>query len=184
MAPSGAGAAAPPCIVDASVLLNLGPVRGLHVLLENGRYHWKVTPIVRGEVKHAESRMALERGILDGRIGIAELDTDSPREVALWGEWSRQLDPGEAEAVTLAIARGWLVAIEDRKGQRVLNEQLGAGRWINCANLLLDAVADDRMSMAAADELFGKLSCYPGYQRKGASSLRALVEGRSRDRMP
>ena len=164
----------PPCVVDASVLLNLGPVRGVAVLTENVRYAWKVTPIVRGEVRHPETRMALERAILDGRVELAEIDSASEREMVLWAEWSRQLDAGEAEAVTLAIARGWLVAIEDRKGQRVLNARLGAGRWINCANLLIDAVEDQRLSLAEGDEIFRRLSCYPGYERRGVPSLKAL----------
>lgn len=144
------------------------------MLTESARYAWKVTPIVRGEVKHADTRLSLERAILDGRIELVEIDTTAEREMALWAEWSQQLDAGEAEAVVLASSREWLVAIEDRKGQRVLNEQRGKGKWINCANLFLDAVADGRLSLAEADELFRKLSCYPGYQRKGMVSLRGL----------
>jgi predicted nucleic acid-binding protein len=148
----------------------------MHVLTDNRRYAWKVTPIVRGEVKHADTRMALERAILEGRIDLAEIGTDSETEIALWGKWSQQLDAGEAEAVVLAISRNWLVAIEDRKGQRVLSSELGPGRWINCANLLLDAVAEGRLSIAEADDIFRKLSCYPGYQRRGISSLRDLLK--------
>lgn len=143
------------------------------MIVENTRYAWKVTPIVRGEVRHAETRQALEMAILDGRIELVEIDTTSAVEMDAWAERSRQLDAGEAETIALALSRGWVVAIEDRKGQRVVRE--AGGRWINCANLLLDAVADGRLSLTEADEMFARLSCYSGYRRRGVSSLRQLT---------
>lgn len=162
------------CAVDASVLLNLGGARGFDVLTDNVRYAWKITPIVRGEVRHPETRRALEVAIVDGKIELVEIDAASPVEMDAWAERSRGLDAGEAETIALALMRGWVVAIEDRKGQRVVRE--AGGRWINCANLLLDAIADGRLTMLEADEMFRRLSCYSGYERKGVKSLQQLRE--------
>lgn len=163
-----------PCVVDSSVVLNLCGARALPILVENLRYDWKVTPLVRGEVRNAECRMALERAIIESRLQLMEIDTTSADETRLWGEWSTRLDAGEAETLVLAVARGWLIAVEDRKAQRAMDQSVGTGRWINCANVLLDGVDDGRVSLAEADEAFSKLSCFSGYRKRGVTSLRDL----------
>src|SRR5690606_13666348 len=91
-----------------------------------------------------------------------------------WAKWSTLVDPGEAEAIAIAVSRNWLVALEDRKAQRALNRIAGAGRWINCVNLLLDAVDDDLLLEADADTIFRGLDCYGGYEKRGARVLRDL----------
>lgn len=144
------------------------------MLIENTRYEWKATPLVRGEVRNAECRMSLERAIIEGRVQVVEIDTSSERETVLWAEWSERLDAGEAESVALAIARGWHVALEDRKGQRAIDGAMGERKWINCANVLLDAIGDGRLSQGEADDVFSMLSCFSGYQRKGVTSLKDL----------
>jgi len=48
-------------------------------------------------------------------------------------------------------SRGWLIALEDRKDQRIATDE--GAKWINCANVLLDAVDDGRLSVAQADEI-------------------------------
>jgi len=162
------------CVVDASVILNLTPIRGLSVLLDSKRYFWKITPIARREVENAEARRQLEVAIVSGQIAVEELDLSVEVEADLLAHWSEELDAGEAEAVALAVARGWRVALEDRKGQRLMNEQLGHGRWVNCADLLLHAVDDKRLTLTEAEDLFVRLSCYGGYSRRGVATLADL----------
>jgi predicted nucleic acid-binding protein len=160
------------------MFLNLGPVRGLPALLDNDRFAWKVTPIVRDEVKHPESRSILERAILDGTIDLVEIDTSLETEGALLARLSQKLDAGEAESLALAIARSWQIALEDRKGQRIAVEE--GAHWINSADVLLDAIDDDRLSEDQADALFSRLSCYPGYRKRGINRLSDLGRKRSR----
>ena len=161
-----------PCVLDASIFLNLGPIRGMPALFENNRYAWKVTPIVRDEVKHPESRSILERSILDGSVELVELDTTSEAEGGLFARLSQDLDAGEAEGLALASSRKWSIALEDRKGQRIALAEGVA--WINCADILLDAIDDKRLSLSQADDLFGRLSCHLGYRKRGVISLKDL----------
>jgi predicted nucleic acid-binding protein len=162
------------CVLDASVILNFGAVRGLHVLIDNERYEWRITPLVRGEVRHAESRSTVERAIIEGRIALVELDLSVEREAELWSSWSQRVDAGEAEAIALAEAHDWLVATDDRKAQRDMDEMPGGGRWINSANILLDAVDDDRMAEGDANDFFVRLSSYAGYAKRGITTLSKL----------
>ena len=80
----------------------------------------------------------------------------------------------------MALSRGWRVALEDLHAQRQLDARSGRGRWINCANVLLDAVTDNRLALADADAVFRTLNCYAGYQKRGVSSLAHLRANRKR----
>ena len=157
------------CVVDASIFLNLGPVRGLPVLFESKAFQWKLTPIVRSEVRHPESRSILERALLDGTLELVELDTTSEAEMKQLARYSTVLDAGEAEALALAVARSWSIALEDRKAQRIATE---AGvKWVNCANILLAAIREGQLSVEQADDLFTRLSCYASYRKRAVNNL-------------
>ena len=162
------------CVIDTSLILTLAAAESLELMFSRSRYRWHITPLVRGELTRRETRMEVDRSITQGRLHVAELDTLAEDELRLWGEWSRRVDAGEAEAIAIALSRDWLVGLEDRRAQRVLDRVAGAGHWINAANLLLDAVNDRVLSLVEADAVFCALDCYPGYRKRGVASLADL----------
>lgn len=103
---------------------------------------------------------------------MVEIDTSSETEGGLLARLAQVPDASEAEGLALALSRKWSIALEDRKGQRIAIDE-GAD-WINCADVLLDAIDDGRLSVAQADEIFERLSCYRGYKKRGANSLKDL----------
>jgi predicted nucleic acid-binding protein len=162
------------CVLDTSLLLALSTTGQLHIFLSNSRYEWVITPLVRGELIRRESRDVVDRAISGGDVKLAEIDTTSERELRIWSKWSSLVDPGEAEAIALAQTRGWLVGLEDRQAQRALDRDVGRGHWINGVNVLLNAIEDGVLSAPDAELLFQKLDSYPGYVKRGATTLSAV----------
>lgn len=126
-------------------------------------------------MKRKETREPIENAIASGTLRIAEIDTTNPAELAAWLQWEGLVDLGEAEAIALSLVRGWKIAIEDRQAQRALDRNAGQGKWINTTNLLIDAVHDARLTVAAADQIFRKLDCYPGYAKRRIKSISSLL---------
>jgi hypothetical protein len=162
-------------VADASLLLSLGEASALHRLWEDPGRIWHVTPIARSEVRKDPTRSELSRALLSGRLAMAELDTDSEEELRLFAHWSDLVDAGEAEAIAVVLARGWVVGLEDLFAQRCVTREAGAEHWVNAATLLLSATRDGRMSMSDADAVFVRLDCYSGYRKRGIRSLRDLT---------
>jgi hypothetical protein len=159
------------------VLLALGKAGCLDVLRQCPGFHWHIGPIARGELKSAETRDPVESMILEGVIAPTDLDSDDSRATALFAEWCAVVDPGEAESIAIGLSRDWGVALEDRAAQRHLDSDSGPGRWINCADVLIDAVKGGRMSLAEADAMFRRLDVYSGYATRGVTSLRQVAPG-------
>lgn len=162
-------------VADASLILSLGEASALHLLWGDRDQIWHVTPIARSEVKRDPTRSELSDAILSGHLATAELDTDSEEELRLFAHWSDLLDAGEAEAIAVALARGWVVGLEDLFAQRCVTREAGEAHWVNAATLLLSATRSGRMSMADADAIFVRLDCYSGYRKRGIRSLRDLT---------
>lgn len=162
-------------VADASLLLSLGEASALHLLWDDPDRVWRVTPIARSEVRSDPTRSELSRAILSGRLATTELDTDSDQELRLFAHWSDLVDAGEAEAIAVALARGWVVGLEDLFAQRRVTFEAGAAHWVNAATLLVNATTNRRMSIADADAVFVRLDCYSGYRKRGITSLRDLI---------
>lgn len=164
-----------PCTLDASFLLTLGKAGRLDLLARARSFEWCLTPLVRSELQSPETRDPVDRAVLDGTISLTEVDSDQETEMDLFAEWSEKVDSGEAEAIAVALARNWLVGIEDRQAQRLLDRLAGAGRWTNCAAVLWSLVKGETMTLAEADVIFASLDVYAGYQRRGIISLMDMV---------
>jgi len=120
----------------------------------------------------------VERLIVEGLITPEELNSEDAAGMALFAEWSERVDPGEAEAIAIALARAWLVGLEDLDARRQLDRRTGPGRWINCANILLDAMRAGTMNLAEADEVFRQLDVLSSYEKAGIRSLADLGKPR------
>lgn len=161
-------------VVDASLLLTLGDASALHLLWDDPRYVWHVTPIVRAELLSEPTRTEIANALLRGQLAATEIDVRSPAEMAALAHWSRALDAGEAEAIAVAVSRGWIIGIEDLFAQRKLTATHGSATWVNAATLLLHAIDDGRLRLGDADSLFRRLDCYAGYVKRGITSLAQL----------
>lgn len=160
-----------PSTLDASFLLALGKL-GQIALLERARaFEWHLTPVVRDELKSGKTSDAVDRAVLSGTITIVTVDSDDDQVLAHFAEWSQVVDPGEAEAIAVALSRDWLVAIEDRQAQRLLDRRVGKGRWTNTAAVLVSMVQSEDISVAEADSVFQSLDVFPGYVKRGVSSI-------------
>lgn len=162
------------CTLDATLLITLGSAQALEVLTRSRLHAWRITPIVRGELRSDATRRGVERAILEGSIACVELDLADEREATAWARWSRLVDPGEAEVIAVAEVRGWKVAIEDLRARRAIERELGAGRWLNCANLLVDGIQSRRLGEGEADVIFQRLDCFSSYAKRGVTSLKQL----------
>jgi hypothetical protein len=124
----------PPALLDASLVLTLSGAGVLERVLLASRYEWHITPLVRNEVVRRKTRDVIDRAITAGRLQVTDVDITDPVQLDAWVEWERLIDIGEAEAIALAPARGWVIGVEARQVQRVLDRRLGAGRWVNATN--------------------------------------------------
>ncbi len=163
------------CILDASILISLGKAGRLDVLGKTRSYRWHVAQMTRQELVKPETREPVEQFILDGRIAIVGLDSDDPPGMELLAEWSDRVDPGEAESIAIALARGWLIGLEDLQARRLLDRTVGPGRWINCANVLIDALNAGSLSLPEGEGVFQSLDVYSSYVKAGVTTLRSLL---------
>jgi predicted nucleic acid-binding protein len=163
-----------PVVADSSFLLSFGKAGKLDLLAKTPEFQWRMTPIVRGELRTAPTRDAVEQLVLAGVISPIELDSDDEPALILLAEWSEVVDPGEAESIAVALASGWLVAIEDLNARRLLERRVGPGHWINCADVLVAAVQAGGLSLRDADEIFQSLDVFHAYSKRGISTLAHL----------
>jgi predicted nucleic acid-binding protein len=166
---------AAPCVLDASLILSVASANAFQLLWSHPRYVWHISGIVRGELRQRSSRDPIDAAIAAGHLLLVELDTSDPAQMREWAKWLERVDQGEAEAITIASTRGWLVAIEDRQAQRAIDANLGPGRWVNCGSLLIDAVEGKRLSVAEADKVFHELDCHSSYAKAGLETITDLV---------
>ncbi|MDP3911464.1 MAG: hypothetical protein Q8Q14_13850 [Gemmatimonadales bacterium] len=108
-------------------------------------------------------------------MSVVDLDSDDAAGIAFLAEWSDRVDPGEAESIAIALTRGWLVGLEDLEARRLLDRTVGPGRWINCANVLIDAVTAGLLSLPDAEAAFQSLDVYSSYMKAGVTSLKAML---------
>src|SRR5438445_452856 len=62
------------------------------------------------------------RPLIDGRI-LRPCDVTAGHETALLVELATELDDGEAAALAICQARGWVLATDDRKARRLADER-------------------------------------------------------------
>jgi len=153
----------------------LGKARRLDILTKATSFAWKIGDVTRLELRQAETREPVERLVLEQSIQVAEFDSSDIDGMTLFAEWSERVDPGEAEAIALALSRKWLVGLEDLDARRLLDRHAGPGRWINCANILIDAHRVGKLTIEDAETAFSSLDVYPSYVKSGVHKLSDLL---------
>ena len=160
-------------LADANVLINLIHAQRLEMLASLPRYEFVAPEDVISEITDAAQRAALEEGLSAGYLRRETIS--DPEELARYAELRRILGAGEAACLTLAEARGWLIASDEkRRLRREVNERLGPGRLVTTPGLFVLAFRAGVMTVEEADEAKGILE---GHRfRMSFSSFRDVVE--------
>lgn len=138
-------------IVDACCFINVYATGELREFLAGSEWTWHISRAALAESlyirvpteEHDLVREPIEpKPYLDeGLIALAEPTT--PDELELYVHLAAQLDDGEAMALAIAAQRGWTLATDDRKANRIADD-LGVAvvttpelmeRWAVAANL-------------------------------------------------
>jgi predicted nucleic acid-binding protein len=119
-------------IIDTCCLLNLfASGKPAAILHHFGRVH--ISELVQGEAiwireydnesppQLVPKQIDLTQCVDDGVIAICRLE--QRQEYELFIQFAQQLDDGEASVLAIAKVRGWIVATDDRKAQRIAAEQ-------------------------------------------------------------
>ena len=143
-------------VADANVLINLIHVQRLGLLASLPGYEFVVPDNVISEITDSAQRAALEEGLSAGYLRRETIS--DPEGLARYAELRRVMGAGEAACVTLAEARGWLIASDEkRRLRREVNERLGPGRLVTTPGLFVLAIRAGVMTVEEADEAKGIL---------------------------
>ncbi len=139
-------------LLDACCVINLYATRCMRGLLGAGLHQYIVaervvseslyvrnlpsTEIDAGVREEQEEREAvnLEPFLAEHLLSVITAETDE--EATIFVQFATQLDDGEAMTCALASARGFAVATDDRKAQRLLQELVPAVRVYSTPMLL------------------------------------------------
>ena len=114
------------CVIDACCLINLCAVGDLPRWLPSLDFTWHLPSAVVQEAlflraTDEEGNPTAEsidvRQLLDAGL-IAECTVRAGEEMQAYVELAADLDDGEAMALAIALARGWILATDDRKARR------------------------------------------------------------------
>ena len=143
-------------VADANVLINLIHVQRLGMLASLPGYELVVPDNVISEITDSAQRSALEAALSAGHL---RRDTvTNPEELARYVELRQVMGAGEAACVTLAEARGWLIASDEkRRLRREVTERLGPGRLVTTPGLFVLAIRAGVMTVEEADRAKGIL---------------------------
>jgi len=114
-------------------------------------YEFVVPDNVISEITDPTQLAALEAALAAGHLK-QEAITD-PRELARYADLRQVMGPGESACVTLAEARGWLIASDEkRRLRRAVNERLGPGRLVTTPGLFVLAIRAAVTTVEEADQ--------------------------------
>ena len=130
--------------------MNLIHVQRLALLASLPGYEFVVPDNVISEITDLAQRAALETALAAGHLK-QEAITD-PQELARYADLRQIMGPGESACVTLAEARGWLIASDEkRRLRRAVNERLGPGRLVTTPGLFVLAIRAGVITVEDAD---------------------------------
>lgn len=135
---------------DTSVLINFAVVDRLALLGGLTGLRFVAPDAVIGEIKRPDPRKRIETAVDAGHLGTVVVD-DVPT-LARFARLRREMGPGEAACLALALQRHWWLACDDRHAvRRAARELLGEGRLLNTAGLFLLAIREGLWSVRDAD---------------------------------
>jgi len=112
-----------PIVIDACCVINLAAADAFDTWLPRLRAKWMIPHAVVEEAlflrafdEHGEpGREPIDLGRFIARAMLEVVAPESDEELAAYVAYARDLDDGEAMALSLAESRGWILATDDRR---------------------------------------------------------------------
>ena len=141
-------------VADASVLINFLRIDRMDLIARHS-HRFLVTDHVAAEVtdfypdERTRLDVALHAGVLQ------QVSVDGQREVALFGALtvSGRLGIDERSAIALAICRGYVLAMDDRRAIKQAREEKSALRILTTRDLVVTMIRENLLSVSEADKL-------------------------------
>ena len=147
-------------IADATVLISLSKMGKLELLREVYRQVAlgevvKTEVLDQGKAISAPGVAQIERALQQGWIRVVRV-TKKERSLMRRILESSRLDEGEAESLSLARRRGWMLIVDDKEA-RALAETLGIA-YLGTAGVFLEAYLKGQVSLEELEEAVRDLS--------------------------
>lgn len=140
--------------MDTSVLINFLCIDRMDLIARHS-HQFIVTNHVAAEVKdfYSEQQTRLKAALQSGTL--KQVSIAGQREVALFGSLSKssRLGSGECSAIALAIAREYVLAIDDRQATNQARNIRRNLRILTTQDLIVAMIHENLLSVAEADEL-------------------------------
>ena len=142
--------------LDASVLINFLIVGKVGLLGALPGLEFIVPEHVRAEVRRPAQVQLLGEELERG--GVKVLGGMTRGELTAYSALRETFGPGESACLSVATARGWLVACDERRAfANRARQLLGEGRLLTTPALLVLAIREGQLSVAEADRIKAQL---------------------------
>ena len=140
--------------LDTSVLINFLCIDRMD-LIDRYSHQFIVTDHVAAEIEdfYSEQQTRLKAALQSGTL--KQVSIADQREVALFGSLgkSSRLGSGECSAIALAIAREYILAIDDRQATNQARKISCNLRILTTQDVIVAMIHENLLSVAEADEL-------------------------------
>ena len=164
-------------VLDACCILNITATGRAGQILNELPHRFALGHRARGEAlwlaaPDSDEREPVDLGPLLAAGLLTEALLDGPAEAALFVEFAATLADGEAEAAALAVARGYVLATDDRKARRTVAARYPSARLTGT----LELIHEWQLAAAPPDvhvtEALRRISERATYQPRSSHPLR------------
>ncbi len=141
-------------VVDTSVLINFLCIDRMD-LIPRHSHSFIVTEHVAEEVKnyYSDERTRLDNAFKSAILREERVEAPSLATSPASSATSERLGLGERSAIALAIAKGWQLAIDDRRAAREALEISPRLRIVTTQDLVVSMICENLLNIAEADDM-------------------------------
>ena len=157
-------APSPTLVLDACTVITFARAGRLDVLTRAYGYRVVMAGRAHAEVRKPPSSTALAAEVEAGLVVVESVDLGDAAEAAALARYDGRpafRGRGEAEVLTLAAARGYLIVSDENPVLMAALTDLGPGRALTSGAMLKLAVGQGRLSAAEAEALLPSLDVAP-----------------------
>lgn len=142
--------------VDTSVLINFLCIDRMD-LIDFHSHTFVVTDYVAEEVEnhYTDERKRLDAAIQSGVLREERVDARTLASTTGSSAASRRLGLGERSAITLAVSKGWPLAIDDRRATKEARKISPKLRILTTQDIVVSMIRENLLSIAKADRIKG-----------------------------
>jgi predicted nucleic acid-binding protein len=168
-----------PLVLDACLIITFGSAGRLDLLSEAPVGRVIVAARACAEVKRPPARDLLRQAVSEGRIHREAIDLEQQAEQEAFARFNARpafRDRGEAEVLSLALTRNYIVGSDERPVRTAAIQELGRQRVAGSLDILIWAIRDRRLSLAEAEDLINELDSGDGVRRMLGASGKSLTD--------